>query len=81
MAEVRKRGDEFWSEFEFYLSDLCVGLVLDVVLVTLISPVARPGRPKREFQTSAAACCCGGGWRARVPWGVSAAVSLACRSN
>ncbi len=24
VAEVRKRGDEFWSEFEFYLSDLLV---------------------------------------------------------
>ncbi|KAL4437045.1 hypothetical protein ABPG75_004184 [Micractinium tetrahymenae] len=48
VAELRKRGDEFWSEFEFYLSDLLVGLVLDVVLVTLIAPVARPGRPARE---------------------------------
>ncbi|PSC75317.1 saccharopine dehydrogenase [Micractinium conductrix] len=47
VAEVRKRGDEFWSEFEFYLSDLMVGLVLDVVLVTLIAPVARPGRPTK----------------------------------
>jgi hypothetical protein len=25
VAEVRKRGDEFWAEFEFYLSDLLVG--------------------------------------------------------
>ncbi len=24
VAELRKRGDEFWSEFEFYLSDLLV---------------------------------------------------------
>ena len=45
MAELRKRGDDFWSEFEFYLSDLMVGLVLDVVLVTLIAPVAVLGRP------------------------------------
>jgi len=44
VAEVRKRGDEFWDEFEFYLSDLLVGLVLDVVLVTLIAPVAVAGR-------------------------------------
>jgi hypothetical protein len=22
---VRKRGDEFWAEFEFYLSDVFVG--------------------------------------------------------
>jgi len=27
VAEVRKRGDDFWNEFEFYLSDLLVGLV------------------------------------------------------
>lgn len=47
VAEMRKRGDDFWSEFEFYLSDLLVGLVLDVVLVTLIAPVARPGRPTK----------------------------------
>ena len=46
VAELRKRGDEFWDEFEFYLSDLVVGLVLDVVLVTLLAPVAIPGRKK-----------------------------------
>eukprot|EP00879_Flechtneria_rotunda_P008260 GHRR01008653.1.p1 GENE.GHRR01008653.1~~GHRR01008653.1.p1 ORF type:complete len:418 (+),score=173.82 GHRR01008653.1:222-1475(+) len=40
VAEVRKRGDEFWKEFEFYLSDLLVGIVLDVVLVTLMAPRA-----------------------------------------
>lgn len=27
VAEVRKRGNDFWAEFEFYLSDLFVGLV------------------------------------------------------
>jgi len=47
VAEVRKRGDEFWGEFEFYLSDLLVGLVLDVVLVTLLAPVAVPGRKRK----------------------------------
>lgn len=47
VAELRKRGDEFWDEFEFYLSDLVVGLVLDVVLVTLLAPVAIPGREKK----------------------------------
>ena len=41
MAELRKRGEDFWGEFEFYLSDLLVGLVLDVVLVTLLAPVRR----------------------------------------
>jgi N-glycosylase/DNA lyase len=25
VAEVRKRGEDFWAEFEFYLSDLIVG--------------------------------------------------------
>lgn len=40
VAEVRKRGPEFWDEFEFYLSDLVVGCVLDVVLVSLMAPVA-----------------------------------------
>lgn len=47
MAELRKRGDEFWDEFEFYLSDLLVGLVLDVVLVTLLAPVAVAGRERK----------------------------------
>lgn len=40
VAEVRKRGEDFWAEFEFYLSDLLVGIVLDVVLVSLMAPVA-----------------------------------------
>jgi hypothetical protein len=47
VAELRKRGEEFWSEFEFYLSDLVVGLVLDVVLVSLLAPVAVPGRARK----------------------------------
>ena len=44
VAEVRKRGDDFWGEFEFYLSDLVVGCVLDVVLVTLMAPAMPIGR-------------------------------------
>nr|QKY15095.1 RETICULATa-RELATEd chloroplastic-like isoform a (C2E21) [Polytomella parva] len=40
MAEVRKRGPEFWSEIDFYLSDLAVGLVMDVALVSLMAPAA-----------------------------------------
>ncbi|GLI61148.1 hypothetical protein VaNZ11_003432 [Volvox africanus] len=47
VAEVRKRGKEFWSEFEFYLSDLLVGLVLDVVLVSLMAPAAVLGGVSR----------------------------------
>ena len=46
VAELRKRGDDFWGEFEFYLSDLLVGLVLDVVLVTLLAPPAIVGRSR-----------------------------------
>ena len=38
VAEVRKRGDEFWSEFEFYLSDLLVRL----------GCAGEPGRGVRE---------------------------------
>jgi len=40
VAEVRKRADVFWEEFEFYLSDLVVGCVMDCVLVTLLAPTA-----------------------------------------
>eukprot|EP00891_Asterochloris_glomerata_P001862 jgi/Astpho2/1862/fgenesh1_pg.00038_%23_28_t len=40
VAEVRKRGSDFWGEFEFYLSDLVVGCVLDCVLVSLLAPIA-----------------------------------------
>jgi Protein RETICULATA-related len=46
-AEVRKRGSEFWDEFEFYLSDLLVGLVMDVALVGLMAPVAVLGAKRR----------------------------------
>lgn len=51
VAEVRKRGDEFWNEFEFYLSDMLVGLVMDVVLVSLLAPVAVAGK-KRSIPAS-----------------------------
>jgi hypothetical protein len=43
VAEVRKRGEHFWGEIELYASDLIVGLVLDVVLVTLMAPTAAIG--------------------------------------
>eukprot|EP00889_Picochlorum_renovo_P007715 jgi/Picre1/34745/NNA_002211.t1 len=51
VAEVRKRGDEFWNEFEFYLSDMLVGLVMDVFLVSLLAPVAVAGK-KRSIPAS-----------------------------
>ncbi|KAF8059115.1 hypothetical protein HT031_005287 [Scenedesmus sp. PABB004] len=63
VAELRKRGDEFWAEFEFYLSDLLVGIVLDVVLVSLMAPRAVIG--------GAAAAAAGQSalqrWLAKVP--------------
>lgn len=49
VAEVRKRGNDFWGEFEFYLSDLVVGCVLDCVLVGLLAPAAVIGaKPKTK---------------------------------
>ena len=50
IAEVRKRGPDFWHEFEFYLSDLMVGLTLDVVLVGLMAPAAILGAVSKEQQ-------------------------------
>ncbi|CAE6115279.1 unnamed protein product [Arabidopsis arenosa] len=44
-AEVQKRGEDFWSEFELYAADLLVGLVVDVALVGLLAPYARIGKP------------------------------------
>jgi hypothetical protein len=32
-AEVQKRGEDFWAEFELYVADLLVGLVVNVALV------------------------------------------------
>ncbi|KXZ42750.1 hypothetical protein GPECTOR_120g417 [Gonium pectorale] len=52
VAEVRKRGKDFWNEFEFYLSDLLVGLVLDVVLVSLMAPAAVLGGVSRAAMSS-----------------------------
>ncbi|KAG2690672.1 hypothetical protein I3760_09G199300 [Carya illinoinensis] len=44
-AEVQKRGKDFWSEFELYVSDLLVGLVVTVALVGMLAPYVRIGRP------------------------------------
>lgn len=54
LAEVRKRGDDFWAEFEFYLSDLVVGCVMDVVLVTLMAPAAVIGRQPKSAKATGA---------------------------
>ncbi|XVF46837.1 hypothetical protein PTKIN_Ptkin03bG0059900 [Pterospermum kingtungense] len=44
-AEMNKRGKDFWSEFELYLADLLVGIVVDIALVGMLAPYARFGQP------------------------------------
>lgn len=44
-AEVQKRGKNFWQEFELYLADLLVGIVVDIALVGMLAPYVRFGRP------------------------------------
>ncbi|XP_078162193.1 protein RETICULATA, chloroplastic-like isoform X1 [Carex rostrata] len=44
VAEVQKRGKDFWSEFELYTADLLVGMVVNVALVGMLAPYARFGR-------------------------------------
>ncbi|KAF3780286.1 RETICULATA-RELATED 1 protein [Nymphaea thermarum] len=44
-AEVQKRGKDFWQEFELYLADLLVGVVVDIALVGMLAPYVRFGRP------------------------------------
>ncbi|XWS52920.1 hypothetical protein CRYUN_Cryun11dG0114100 [Craigia yunnanensis] len=36
-AEMKKRGKDFWSEFELYLTDLLVSVVVDIALVGMSS--------------------------------------------
>ncbi|KAL6516729.1 retention in endoplasmic reticulum protein 1 [Orobanche gracilis] len=43
-AEVKKRGKNFWAEFELYAADLLVGIVVDVALVGMLAPYARIGK-------------------------------------
>ncbi|KAG5114620.1 hypothetical protein JHK82_037889 [Glycine max] len=45
LAEVQKRGKNFWAEFELYAADLLVGVVVDIALVGLLAPYARIGKP------------------------------------
>ncbi|XP_078446684.1 protein RETICULATA, chloroplastic-like [Wolffia australiana] len=45
VAEVQKRGKDFWAEFELYAADSLVGIVVNVALVGLLAPYARIGRP------------------------------------
>ncbi|XP_021897381.1 protein RETICULATA, chloroplastic [Carica papaya] len=44
-AEIQKRGKDFWAEFELYVADLLVGLVVNVALVGMLAPYARIGQP------------------------------------
>lgn len=44
-AEVQQRGKDFWAEFELYVADLLVGLVVNVALVGMLAPYARIGGP------------------------------------
>ncbi|KAK6163469.1 hypothetical protein DH2020_000333 [Rehmannia glutinosa] len=43
-AEVKKRGKDFWAEFELYAADLLVGVVVDIALVGMLAPYARIGK-------------------------------------
>ncbi|CAI9760793.1 unnamed protein product [Fraxinus pennsylvanica] len=45
-AEVKKRGKDFWAEFELYTADLLVGVVVNVALVGMLAPYARFGQPR-----------------------------------
>ena len=44
-AEIKKRGKDFWAEFELYAADLLAGIVVDIALVGLLAPYARIGQP------------------------------------
>ncbi|KAK1322038.1 hypothetical protein QJS10_CPA03g01727 [Acorus calamus] len=43
-VEVQKRGKDFWAEFELYVADILVGLVVNVTLVSLLAPYACIGQ-------------------------------------
>ncbi|KAH9613016.1 hypothetical protein KSS87_008649 [Heliosperma pusillum] len=43
-AEYQKRGKDFWNEFELYMADLLVGIVVDIALVGMLAPYARFGK-------------------------------------
>ncbi|KAK9130204.1 hypothetical protein Sjap_010691 [Stephania japonica] len=44
-AEIQKRGKDFWAEFELYVADLLVGLVVNIALVGMLAPYVRIGQP------------------------------------
>ncbi|KAF3449061.1 hypothetical protein FNV43_RR09785 [Rhamnella rubrinervis] len=45
LAEVQKRGKDFWAEFELYAADLLVGVAVNVALVGMLAPYVRFGQP------------------------------------
>ncbi|KAJ4969593.1 hypothetical protein NE237_002692 [Protea cynaroides] len=45
LAEVQKRGEDFWAEFELYVADLLVGTVVNIALVAMLAPYVRFGQP------------------------------------
>ncbi|EOY07393.1 Reticulata-related 1 isoform 3 [Theobroma cacao] len=42
---IKKRGKDFWAEFELYVADLLVGVVVNIALVGMLAPYARIGQP------------------------------------
>lgn len=45
LAEIQKRGKDFWAEFELYAADLLVGIAVDIALVGMLAPYVRFGTP------------------------------------
>ncbi|KAH7428497.1 hypothetical protein KP509_09G004500 [Ceratopteris richardii] len=45
IAEVKQRGDDFWNEFELFMADLVVGVVVDAALVSMLAPYIQFRRP------------------------------------
>eukprot|EP00252_Welwitschia_mirabilis_P001958 TRINITY_DN11922_c0_g2_i2.p1 TRINITY_DN11922_c0_g2~~TRINITY_DN11922_c0_g2_i2.p1 ORF type:complete len:308 (+),score=62.05 TRINITY_DN11922_c0_g2_i2:322-1245(+) len=44
-AEIKKRGKDFWAEFELFLADLLVGIAVDIALVGMLAPFIQFGKP------------------------------------
>lgn len=47
-AEVQKRGKDFWKEFDLYVADLLVGIVVNIALVGMLAPFTRFGQPSKS---------------------------------
>jgi len=44
LAEVQKRGEDFWAEFELCAADILIGVVVDIALVGMLAPYVRFGK-------------------------------------